>query len=384
MIENLSQNSIKKISSGIDWLLVFFIIPIVLAGLATMNSFTPAEGTDNFFNKQIIWILLSFAVFFIFSFVDFRFLKRTDVLMFLFLLFSGILLALFIFGNIIHGAKSWFSFGSFSFQPADMMKLVLILILAKYFSRRHVEIRNIKHIFISGLYALIPFLLVLFQPDFGSAMIIFLIWLGMTLVSGISKRHLFFVIFSGLLIFGLLWLFAFAPYQKARIVSFLNPLADIHNSGYNSIQSTIAIGSGQVIGKGLGFGTQSRLKFLPEYETDFVFAAFAEEWGFVGSLLIFLLFCFVIWRILYFATLGASNFEMLFALGLAIYFGSHILINIGMNLGLLPVTGITLPFMSYGGSHLMAEFAGLGILVSMRKYARVAHRDEMKNEFLGA
>lgn len=383
MILNSSQNSIKKISSGIDWLLVFFIVPIVLAGLVTMNSFTPAEGTGNFFNKQIIWVLLSFAVFFIFSFVDFRFLKRTDVLMFLFLLFSGILLALFIFGNIIHGAKSWFSFGSLSFQPADMMKLVLILLLAKYFSRRHVEIKNIKHIFISGLYALIPFLLILLQPDFGSAMIIFLIWLGMTLVSGISKKHLFSVIFSGLLIFGLLWLFAFAPYQKARIVSFLNPLADIHNSGYNSIQSTIAIGSGQVIGKGLGFGTQSRLKFLPEYETDFIFAAFAEEWGFVGSLLIFLLFCLVIWRILYFATLGASNFEMLFALGLAIYFGIHILINIGMNLGLLPVTGITLPFMSYGGSHLMAEFAGLGILVSMRKYARVAHRDELKNEFLG-
>lgn len=374
---------IKKISNRVDWLLVFLIIPIVSAGLVTMNSFTPAEGTDNFFNRQIIWVLISFAIFFIFSFIDFRFLKRTDVLVFLFLLFSGILLTLLIFGSISHGAKSWFSFGSFSFQPADMMKLVLILILAKYFSRRHVEIKNIKHIFISGFYALIPFVLVLLQPDFGSAMIIFLIWFGMTLVSGISKKHLFTVIFSGLVIFGLLWLFAFAPYQKARIASFLNPMSDIHGSGYNSIQSTIAIGSGQIIGKGLGFGTQSRLKFLPEYETDFVFAAFAEEWGFVGAFLILLLFGFVIWRILHFATLGAFNFEILFALGLAIYFGSHIFINVGMNLGLLPVTGITLPFMSYGGSHLITEFAGLGILMSMRKYSRVAHRDEMKNEFLG-
>jgi len=374
----------ERVLKRIDWLLVFFIVPIVLAGLATMNSFTPIEGTDNFFNKQIIWVLISFAVFFIFSFIDFRFLKRTDVLMSLFLLFCGILLTLFVFGKVSHGAQSWFSFNQVSFQPAEIMKLILILILAKYFSRRHVEIKDIRHIFISGLYALIPFVLVLLQPDFGSAMIIFIIWFGMTLVSGISKKHLLTVFCSGLLAFGLLWLFAFAPYQKARIASFISPMSDIHGSGYNSIQSTIAVGSGQIVGKGLGFGTQSRLKFLPEYETDFVFAAFSEEWGFIGAFLIFLLFGLVIWRILYSATLGASNFETLFALGLAIYLGSHILINIGMNLGLLPVTGITLPFMSYGGSHLLTEFAGLGILMSMRKYARVAHRDEMKNEFFGA
>lgn len=377
------KNSIKKISNGIDWLLVFFVVPIVLAGLITMKSFAPLEGADDFFNKQIIWVLLSFAIFFIFYFIDFRFLKRTGVLIFLFILFSGILLLLFALGDVSHGAKSWFSFGNFSFQPVDMMKLVLVLILAKYFSRRHVEIRDIKHIFISGFYALIPFGLVLLQPDFGSAIIIFLIWLGMALVSGISKKHLFFVILSGILIFVLLWLFAFAPYQKDRIVNFLNPLSNIHSSGYNTIQSTIAVGSGQIIGKGLGFGTQSRLKFLPEYRTDFIFAAFSEEWGFIGSLLIFLLFGLIIWRILYFACFGMSNFETLFSIGIAIFLMSHILINIGMNLGILPVAGIPLPFMSYGGSHLLTEFMGLGILMSMRRYARSAHRDDIKNEFLG-
>jgi len=294
-----------------------------------------------------------------------------------------ILILLFILGHVSYGAKRWFSFSLFYFQPVDMTKLVLVLILAKYFSRRHVEIRDLKHIFISGFYAFVPFVLVLFQPDFGSAMIIFFIWLGMVLVSGISKKHLLSVFVFGALIFSAFWFLVFAPYQKARIVDFIHPLTDIHGSGYNAFQSTIAVGAGGIMGKGLGFGTQSRLKFLPQPQADFVFAAYAEEWGLVGSFLILLLYGLVIWRILYRATLGAYNFETLFGMGIAIFFMSHILINIGMNLGLMPVTGIPLPFMSYGGSHLLFEFAGLGILMSMNRYARSVHRDDTKNEFLG-
>src|SRR3989344_5150398 len=373
----------RKIFDGIGWLLVFFILPIVAAGLVTMKSFTPQDDVSEFFNKQIIWILVGFSVFFIFSFIDFSFLKRTDVLVFIYLATSLILLSLFIFVNSAHGAKSWFSFGFFSFQPVDMMKLVLVLILAKYFSRRHVEIRDIKHIFISGFYAFVPFLLVLLQPDFGSAMVVVFIWLGMVLVSGISKTHLLAVGVSGLLIFAAFWFVIFAPYQKARIINFIHPLADINGTGYNAFQSTVAVGSGEITGKGLGFGTQSRLKFLPQPQADFLFAAYAEEWGFVGSILILMLYGLVVWRILFLATLGAYNFEILFGMGIAIFFMGHILINIGMNLGLLPVTGIPLPFMSYGGSHLLFEFAGLGVLMSMKRYARSAHRDDTKNEFLG-
>ena len=167
-------------------------------------------------------------------------------------------------------------------------------------------------------------------------------------------------------------------------MTFINPLADVHGTGYNAFQSTIAVGSGQTLGKGLGFGTQSRLKFLPEPQSDFIFAAFSEEWGFVGSITILLLYALVIWRILLSASYGATNFEMLFGMGIAIFFMSHILINIGMNLGLMPVTGIPLPFMSYGGSHLLTEFMALGILMSMRKYSRSVHRDDMGREFLGA
>lgn len=376
----LLQIKKSKIFSGVDWLLISFIIPVLCAGLVTMQSFT---GETSLFNHQLIWIGISLVFLFSFSVVDFRFLKRTDVLVTLFLIFSVFLILLFFLGHTAKGAQSWFSIGSFSFQPSDMMKLIVILVLAKYFSRRHIEIRNIKHIFISGIYALIPFLLVFLQPDFGSAIIIFCIWFGMTLISGISKRHFLLVFGIVVVSLGLLWGFVFEQYQKDRIINFLQPLSNIHGSGYNVYQSTIAIGSGKVFGKGVGFGTQSRLNFLPEYQTDFIFAAFSEEWGFVGVVILFILIGLIIWRILHIALLGTTNFEILYGVGLAIYFMTHFIINIGMNLGIMPVTGITLPFMSYGGSHLLTEFIALGILMGMRRYSRVAHRDDMHNEFLG-
>lgn len=375
-----SQIDGNKRNYGIDWLLIIFMIPVLGAGLITMKSFT---AETSFFNHQLVWIGISFLFLFLFSSINLRFLKRTDILVAFFLIFSVLLLFLFFFGHTVKGAQSWFSFGGFSFQPSDMMKLVVILMLAKYFSRRHIEIKNFKHILISGLYALIPFLLVFFQPDFGSAIVIFFIWFGMTLVSGISKKHLLFVAGSMIVAFVLLWNFSFEPYQKSRIINFVQPLSNIHGSGYNVYQSTIAIGSGQILGKGVGFGTQSRLSFLPEYETDFIFAAFSEEWGFIGVIILFILLGLIIWRILHLALLGDTNFEILFGIGLSIYFMIHFIINIGMNLGIMPVTGITLPFMSYGGSHLLTEFIGLGILMSMSKYKRVAHRDDMHNEFLG-
>jgi rod shape determining protein RodA len=365
---------------SVDWLLVAFLIPILGAGLITMKSFV---GDTNYFQKQLIFSVIAFAVFFIFSFIDWRFLRRTDILVGLFSFFALLLVALFVIGKVTNGAQSWFSFGAFSFQPSDMMKIVVVLMLSKYFSRRHVEIAHIKHVAVSALYALIPFLLVFFQPDFGSAIIIFLVWFFMTLVSGISRKHLLIVFGIGLVAFSILWLFVFKPYQKDRLMDFLNPYTNIQGSGYNAYQSTIAVGSGQWFGKGVGYGTQSRLQFLPEYQTDFIFAAFAEEWGYVGALLLLLLFGLVIWRILKTAMVGATNFEMLFGMGIAILFMTHITINVGMNIGLLPVTGITLPFMSYGGSHLVTEFMALGILSGMRRYSRATHRDNMKNEFLG-
>ncbi|OGZ08317.1 MAG: rod shape-determining protein RodA [Candidatus Lloydbacteria bacterium RIFCSPHIGHO2_02_FULL_50_11] len=364
----------------IDWILLAAVVPVLGAGLVSMYSFV---GVNNFFERQLLWIAIGLLVCLVFSLLDFRVLKKTYAILALFLFSAGLLTLLFLLGSVVKGAQSWFHFGLLAFHPADPMKLVLILLLAKYFSRRHIEIAHWKHIFISGCYALVPFLLVLLQPDFGSAIVFFGIWFGMTVVSGISKKHLFLVFSAGVLAFIILWSFIFVPYQRARILTFLHPLTDVRGAGYNAYQSMIAVGSGELLGKGIGYGTQSRLKFLPEHQTDFIFASFAEEWGFVGVLLLLLCYGIVVSRILHAATLGASNFETFFALGLAIFFMTQFTVNIGMNIGLLPVTGQTLPFMSYGGSHLLTEFAGLGILMSMRKYARVAHAESMKNEFLG-
>lgn len=366
--------------ANIDWWLVGAIIPILAAGLVTMYSFT---GDNSFAAHQVVWIAVSLILFFGLSFVDVRFFRTTWFSVALFALSVILLGSLFLLGKISHGAESWLDFGLFSFQPSDLAKASLVIILAKYFSRRHIEIAHVRHIVVSGVYAFIFFILVLVHPDFGSALIILLLWLGMIMVSGVSKKHLFAMVGVGLLCFALLWVFGLKEYQKDRVRNFIDPLSNIHSTGYNAYQSTVAVGSGGLVGKGLGYGTQSRLKFLPEYQTDFIFAAFAEEWGFMGIVFLLSLYGVIIWRIIVNASKGATNFEILFGAGVAVYFMVHIAINIGMNMHLLPVTGTPLPFMSYGGTHLLSEFALLGVLMAMRKYARPAHKDAIKNEFVG-
>ncbi len=362
---------------GIDWMLLGAVIPLLFAGLITMNSF---EGANLFFERQLLWITLSLVAFFVLSTIDFRFLRRTGVIVSLFIFGVLILGATHVVGSTFKGASRWIDFGFFSFQPSDLVKIILVLILAKYFSRRHIAIANIRHIFISGFYAFTFFVLIFFQPDLGSAIIIFIIWLGMVLVAGISKKHLAFIFFMALFSVLGLWQYVFEPYQKARIVTFLHPLADIQGAGYNAYQSTIAVGSGQFLGKGIGYGTQSKLQFLPEYETDFIFASFAEEWGFIGAIILFGLFGVVFWRLIDAALHGETNFETLYATGLAIWFMCHFTVHVGMNIGLLPVTGTTLPFMSYGGSHLLTEFIALGILMGMRRYQRTVDRLSLTRE----
>ncbi len=376
---NLSK-IITHIKSA-DWFLLGAIFPIILAGLFTMSSFS---GDSNiFFNRQIIWICISLIAFFFVSSIDLKFLRKTEVVVGIYGAVLFLLILLYALGSVVKGAQGWFSFGAFSIQPSEFAKLALILLLSKYFSRRHIEIKNLRHIIVSGIYAGIVFVLVALQPDFGSALIIFSIWFGMVMVSGISKKHLFLVFTLVAVVVGLLWNFVFYEYQKQRILTFIHPLQDIRGVGYNAYQSTITVGSGQIVGKGLGYGTQSRLKFLPEYQTDFIFAAYAEEWGFVGVLILFALYLIILWRILAIAMNGATNFEMLFGVGITIMFVAHLLVHIGMNVGVMPVTGITIPFMSYGGSHLLVTFIALGILQSMRRYSSSVHKDVMKNEFLG-
>jgi len=363
-----------------DITMIVAVFCIFLAGLVTMSSF---QTQDSYFWKQSLWIVISIFVYFFASRIEYRFLRSTTIVVSIYGVLLSILTLLFILGHISKGAQSWFNLGGLSFQPSDLMKLGLIILLAKYFSRRHIEIANIRHVIVSGVYAAIPFILIVLQPDLGSALVIGAIWLGMVLVSGISKKHLLAVILIAFVTFSLAWKLVFKPYQKARIMNFIYPLQDIRGTGYNAYQSTIAVGSGGLLGKGIGYGTQSRLNFLPEYKTDFIFAAFAEEWGFVGSILLLLFYCIILYKLSRFALLAESNFEALFTYGVMIWFCTHIAISVGMNIGIMPVTGIPLPLMSYGGSHLLAESLALGMCVGMYGYARSGHKHHLANEFVG-
>ena len=366
---------------NIDWYLFGAALAISLLGLVTMHSFS---GENTFFEKQVVWISVAVIVFFVASIPEYRFLRRTPVVVSIYTLIISLLALVFIFGTIAKGAQSRFDLGLFAVQPADLAKLMLVILLAKYFARRHIEIAHIRHILVSGAYTLVVCALVFFQPDFGSAIIIASIWLGMVLVAGISWKHLAALAIVGVMLGVGLWSYGLEQYQKQRVLTFIHPLADIRGSGYNAYQSTVAIGAGQTFGRGVGYGTQSKLLYLPEYQTDFIFAAYAEEWGFFGVLIIFGLFGIVIVRTLIISAHGADNFDILFGAGAAIMFLSNFIIHIGMNMGLLPVTGTTIPFMSYGGSHLVTEYLALGILMGMRRYARPTLQARDETELVGA
>lgn len=351
----------------IDWILLAATIPIMGAGLVTMRSFGDTAGL---YFQQLIWIGVSLLVFFIAALGTYRFLRRRAVIVAIFLLVLASLILVIVTGTIAGGAQSWFDLGPFRVQPSEPAKLAIIIVLAKYFDRRHALIHNFRHIIVSGLYTFLVAGLVFLQPDFGSAIIIIAIWFGMVLIAGISLRHMLLIMLTALASFALLWTVGFTAEQKERIISFVNPVADLQGAGYNARQATVAVGSGEMFGKGIGYGTQSRLEFLPEYETDFVFAAFAEEWGFVGVLILLSLYGILFWRIANLALSGETQFERLFGAGVFIYLLTHVVMHVGINLGLLPVTGTTLPFASYGGSHLLVEFLALGILTGMQQYRR--------------
>ncbi len=362
----------------IDW---FLIIPALILsgiGLVTMHTF----GTGHSFaQRQIIWIGISFIVYIIIASTDMRAIKRTSVIMTLYGFVVALLALLLIIGHTIMGAKSWIVFGGLSFQPADLAKLALIALLAKYLSRRHVEIADWRHILATGTYSFIMVLLVLLEPDLGTAVIIGSIWLGLMLVSGISKKHLAIIIMILTIAATFLWFFGLKSYQRTRIVTFINPAADIRGAGYNAYQAMIAVGSGQLFGKGIGYGTQSTLRFLPEYQTDFIFAAYAEEWGFVGIILLLALYGVLLTRLLIIAKHASTNFNAFFTLGVIILFLSHIMVHIGINIGLLPVTGTTIPFMSYGGSHLIMEFVVLGIVTALAQYGRNVPKEQIDQDY---
>ena len=349
----------------LDWVLVISVLFLVTIGLLSIFS-TSYTHDSSFFYKQLGFIIAGFFLMLIFAFIDYRFFRNHPTLLIaLYALSVLLLLGVFVFGEPIRGASSWIKIGIFNIEPVELAKLVMILILAQYFSLRHIELYRIRHIIASGIYIGIPAILVFFQPDFGSAMILIILWLGTMIIAGIKFRQLIALFLIGVILLSIAWLGLLKDYQKDRIISFLNPYLDPQGSSYQRIQSVIAVGAGQFWGRGLGQGSQSQLDFLPEQHTDFIFASIAEEWGFVGILILFIFFFLLFWRIIKIALKSENNFARLFCVGALIVFLFQVFVNIGMNLGILPIAGISLPFISYGGSNLLISFVTLGIIQSI-------------------
>lgn len=367
------MNFLRGLASHIqkyDWVLTSSVFLLVAIGLMSLFSLSGVSAFP-FFWRQIIWAAVGITMFILASFVDFRLFRTQSSAVFLFYLMSVMLLAaILLLGVRVRGIKAWFQFAGVAVQPVELVKLALVILLAKFFSKRHIEIYRIRHLVVSGLYMFVPLLLVLLQPDLGSVIVLVAVWIAIVLFSGMKVRHFFSLMLIGAVIVGIAWFAMLLPYQKARITSFLDPYRDPKGAGYQMIQSMIAVGSGQMLGKGLGYGSQSHLHFLPEPETDFIFAAYAEEWGYVGTLILLGLFFTVLWRIMRIGARARDNFSRLYTLGFSALLFAQALIHIGMNMAVLPITGITLPFVSYGGSSLVMSLIGIGIVQNIKINAR--------------
>ncbi len=338
---------------------------VAISGLGVLSIYS-STGPETAL-RQAVFVIFGLGIYFLLSFFDWRLLKESSFLVLLvYLFFVGLLASLLAFGPEIRNVQRWFRVGPVTVAPAELAKLALIILLAKYFSARHVELYKIRHIILSGIYAFIPTYLVFRQPDMGTAIIFLVLWGGILLISGIKLKH--FAVLSGLALssFGAAWSFLMKDYQKDRIISFVNPQFDPQGIGWGSNHARIAVGNGGFFGRGLGQGTQTQYGFLPEPHTDFIFAAIAEEMGFIVVLLLIFLLGVVAWRILKIIFNSEYNFARLYASGFLIIFIFQSFVNIGMNLGILPIMGTPLPFVSYGGSSAVLFFAGLGILESIR------------------
>jgi rod shape determining protein RodA len=363
------MNSFISHFRRLDWTLV--ISALLLSGIGLLSIYSSSLGRGDFFNfkKQIIFLAIGFSLMFILSFFDWRVLKSNPYLiLFFYFLCLLSLLGLFFLAPDIRGVKGWYKLGPISYDPIEFTKLILIILLAKYFSMRHIEMYKLRHIFLSGFYILLPTALIFFQPDFGSVIILVALWIGVLFISGIKLRHFLILVFCGILLLALSWLFLLKGYQKERVRGFLSPQIEARGINWSQIQSKIAVGAGGIFGQGIGKGSQTQYGFLSEPHTDFIFAAISEEFGLIGVSVLLLLFAILFWRIMAIALNSKSNFPRLFASGLGIILFAQMFVHIGVNLGFLPVIGISLPLVSYGGSGLVAACIGLGILQSIKTH----------------
>lgn len=360
----------RRLIQNFDWPTFAAVVVISVFGIMTIFSATrqPAEAAQSpLFIKQILWLVIGIIGLLVFASFDYIWLSRISVPTYV----TGLILLLVVLfsGKTGMGAQRWISVGPLAFQPSEFFKLVFIIMIAQYFTllRGPFEIMRLLRVFF--VIVLLPFVLLFKQPDLGTAVAIFLIFFSMVMAKGLQKKALVMIVMIGLVslpFLGNIFWTGLKDYQKNRLVAFIDPEADPSGIGYHLNQSKVAIGSGEFLGKGFLKGTQGPFRFLPERHTDFIFAVFAEEWGFMGSLFLLFLYFFLIVRGLDTARKAKDEFGRMLALGITFMFAVYFFINVGMTLGIMPVVGVPLPFMSYGGTALLSNYISAGVLINIR------------------
>ena len=355
----------RRLIQNFNWSLMSFIFLLILLGLIPLHS---AAGSNHLYIRQLIWYCIGFASLMVVVAVDYKYIEKYAYLIY----GSGIcmLIGVLLFGRYAGGSKRWLSVGPISIQPSELLKIMIVISIARYCSKCFTKKGfTFKELAIPAVLTALPVILTAVQPDLGTAMLIFLISATMILILKINTSTLIFLLSVSAAAVPGFWK-VLKPYQKQRISSFLNPELDPLGAGYHLIQSKIAIGSGSLTGKGLKLGTQNALSFLPESHTDFIFAVLSEEWGFVGSFIIVMMFMILILWGFHIAYKSKDLFGAILALGISVTIFWQVVINICMVTGLMPVVGVPLPFVSYGGSSAVTMMIGVGILlnVSMRRY----------------
>ena len=363
-----SSMSFREKVYSLDYILVFSIL---ILGLISMFAMYSTDGGEFKYHTKshILRFVVFFTMFFVISFFQIRFWYKTSTIFYLSILI--LLLAVKYFGLTSSGSQRWLNLYFMNLQPSELMKVALILFLAKYYHRiSTVDVNRIKHLFLPIVALIAPVLLVVTQPDLGTSILIAIGGIVVAWLAGVRVKFFTYasILFISLMPIAISFL---KPYQKARILTFLNPDRDPLGAGYQIIQSKIAIGSGGLFGKGFLNGSQSYLDYLPEKHTDFIFTLFSEEFGFFGSVTILLIYSLIIYRIVQIGNITRSSFGKLYCYSFATAFFVYVAVNMGMVLGLLPIVGAPLPIMSYGGSSMMAMMIGLGIVMSCKVYKDV-------------
>lgn len=348
----------------LDWILIFVTLLLLGVGVLIMYSLTAANLSEgnNIFTRQVSFGALGLVAMFFFALTDYHYLRSYSRTIYFGAL--ALLVIVLFLGVTVRGTSGWLGFQSISFQPVEFAKIALIVFLASFISQKKSELSETTRLVVSLCLMALMVFLVLRQPDLGSALVLVSIWAGVVVVSGISKKKFAILLLIGMVIALGSWPL-FAGYQKDRIMTFLHPERDPRGSGYNVIQAMIAVGSGGLRGEGIGRGSQSQLNFLPEKHTDFVYSVVAEELGILGAFLVLALYLTLLYRIKRIAASAPDNFGFLIATGVMTMLLFQMVVNIGMNIGAMPVTGITLPLVSYGGSSLLAVLASIGIVLNV-------------------